>query len=501
MEVPRGKFVSIRKKFYSLAAAVFIISITTNIISYASYASFVAQYKASIITQNALSDFFQSNRSLSTLFSNYILTPTISNRQSFEGELGNAELIINRIITGTSETGYNQHFVSLGNMLLTFKEKARDTIALLGTSGQTRLYEAAVETQRVNYLIDYSYKKYMDMFTQSQASIAEKLLRSMRITNVLSIVIISAGLSALSLIFLLLSARITRPIISLAKSASELSRYNFEMPGITVHSNDEIGYLADTFNTMQSSIVDYIDRLEKQKDISQKLIVEENKNLKMTGLLKEANIKTLQAQINSHFLFNTLNLISRTAFFEGAPKTIQLIDTMTDFLKYSLSKKDSLVSIFDEIAFAETYIIIQRMRFEDHISIDLTIDDDLPDVKVPSLIIQPLIENAIVHGAYDKITKTDIKVLVTASQNDLLITVSDNGNGMNPEDITGIFAKTPENFDPNPPPGSGLRNVKERLQLYLNDENCVVVSCEKGKFFQVDITVEFSKIPGNHNGV
>jgi sensor histidine kinase YesM len=495
MKARREKFVSIRKKFYYLAAAAFITSITTIILSYASYAFFVGHYRASITTQNALSDFFQSNRNLSTLFSNYIYSPTTSNLQSFEGELGNAEIIINNIINGTSETGYNQHFVSLGNMLLTFKEKAHGTMALLGTSDKQGLYEMAVETQRINYLIDYSYKKYMDMFTQSQASLTMNLLHSMRITNIISVVIITASLSALSLIFLLFSARITQPIISLAKSASEISRYNFKMPGITVHSNDEVGYLADAFNTMQSSIIDYIDRLEKQKDLSQKLIVEENKNLKMAGLLKEANIKTLQAQINSHFLFNTLNLISRTAYFEGAPKTIQLIDTMTDFLKYSLSKKDSLVSIFDEIAFAETYIIIQRMRFEDRISIDLTIDDDLPDIKVPSLIIQPLIENAIVHGAYDKITKTNIEVLVTAGQNSLLITVSDNGNGMHPANIAEIFAGIPENFSSSPTSGSGLRNVKERLQLYLDDENCVTVSCEKDNFFKVDITVDFSRIP------
>jgi sensor histidine kinase YesM len=230
----------------------------------------------------------------------------------------------------------------------------------------------------------------MSFFVQSQANQTEKLLTSMRLNNMISIIIITLGLSIVSFIFLFISNKITKPIILLSRDAADISKYNFTIPNTKADSNDEVHYLVEAFNTMKGRILDYIDKIREQEELSQRLLLEENKNLKMANLLKEANIKSLQTQIKSHFLFNTLNLISRTAYSEGAPKTVQLIDTTTDFLKYSFNKVKAYVSIFDEIAYAETYIIIQRLRFGDHISFDLTVDDDLPDVLVPAWIIQPL---------------------------------------------------------------------------------------------------------------
>jgi sensor histidine kinase YesM len=411
----------------------------------------------SIIAQASLNDFFQSNRNLNTLFSNYILQPTNSNRLSFESELSYAENIINQIISDVFEPDYKLRFTSLRNMLDTFKEKSGDSITLLGTSEQNKLYELTGEVVRVNYLIDYSYKKYMDLFIQSQTSLTGSLLRSMRINGIICVIIITAGLLSVSFVFLILSKKITNPIIIMAKNTAEISRHNFSVPKITVNSNDEIRYLAEAFNAMQADIMDYI-------------------------LLKEASIKTLQSQMNSHFLLNTLNLISRTAYFEGALKTIQLIDTTTDFLKYSLGKKDVVVSIADEIAFAETYITIQRMRFEDRITIDLLVDDDLPDIQVPSLIIQPLLENAIIHGAYDKVTETEITLKITADGKYLTITVHDNGNGADPEELKNIYSK-----------GSGLSNTRERLKIFLGGDDGISVTSEKGKFFKAEIKIEYNR--------
>jgi sensor histidine kinase YesM len=451
-----------------------------------------------MIAQTALSNFFKSNKSLNILFTNYIIEPNNLNLQSFEGELGYAKNILDDIIKNASDNDYKSRFTSLKNMLSTFQEKSRVAIRLIGTNDTKRLFETTEETIYISFLIDYSYQKYMNLFIQSQAVRTDKLLISMRLNNTISIIIITVGLSLVSALFLFFSNKITKPIILLAKNASEISKYNFNIPDMKVDSNDEINYLSEAFNTMKGSILDYIDKLQEQKEISQRLLLEENKGLKMESLLKEANIKSLRMQINSHFLFNTLNLISRTAYFEGAPKTIQLIDTTTDFLKYSLSKTEAYVSIFDEIAFAETYIIIQRTRFEDHISFDLTVDDDLPDVQVPSLIIQPLIENAIIHGTYDKIGQTEIKVLVTAAENRLKIVVSDNGRGMKQKDLENIFSQ-----DSGKVSGIGLRNVKDRLDIYLNGKNSIFVSSEEGKFFKIEINIDMEHIrkTGNEQGV
>jgi sensor histidine kinase YesM len=478
------RFVSIRTKFYLLAITVFIITVFSNVISFYFYSSAIDTYKTTMSVQTSLSDFFQSNKNLNTLFSNYIIESSSYNFQLFEEELTYANDILNDIVKNASDDDYRARFTSLRNMLITFQENARTTIGLIGPGEKRQLFEATQETAHISFLIDYSYQKYMNLFIRYQAMRTDTLLSSMRLNNMISITIITAGLSVISLFFLFFANKITKPIILLAKNASEISKNNFLVPEIKLDSNDEINYLSEAFNTMKNSILDYIGKIQEQEKMTQRLLLEENKSLKMENMLRDANIKSLQMQINSHFLFNTLNLISRTAYFEGAPKTIQLIDTTTDFLKYSLSKIEPYVSIFDEIAFAETYIIIQHTRFGDHISFDLTVDDDLPDVHVPSLIIQPLIENAIIHGTYDKIGQTEIKVLVTADENRLKIAVSDNGQGMAQEELKRIFSRDSEKSS-----GIGLRNVKDRLNMYFDGKNEISVFSEEGEFFRIEITI------------
>jgi sensor histidine kinase YesM len=481
------RFVSIRTKFYLLTITVFIITVFSNVTSFYFYSSAIDIYKTTMGVQASLSNFFQSNKNLNTLFSNYIIESSNQNFQLFEEELSYAKDILNDIVENTSDDDYRARFGSLRNMLITFQENAQTAIGFIEPGEKRRLFEASQETTHVSFLIDYSYQKYMNLFIRYQAIRADTLLGSMRLNNTISIIIITAGLSVIGLFFLLFANKITKPIILLAKNASEISKNNFHVPEIKLDSNDEINYLSEIFNTMKNSILDYIDEIHEQRKLAQKLLLEENKSLKMENMLKEANIKSLQMQINSHFLFNTLNLISRTAYFEGAPKTIQLIDTTIDFFKYSLNKIEPYVSIFAEIAFAETYIIIQRTRFGDHISFDLTVDDDLPDIYVPSLIIQPLIENAIIHGTYDKIGQTEIKVLVTADENRLKIAVSDNGKGITQKELENIFTQNGD--DGGKSSGIGLRNVKDRLNIYFDGKNEISVFSEEGRFFRIEIAI------------
>jgi two-component system sensor histidine kinase YesM len=118
-------------------------------------------------------------------------------------------------------------------------------------------------------------------------------------------------------------------------------------------------------------------------------------------------------------------------------------------------------------------------------------------VHVPSLIIQPLIENAIIHGTYDKIGQTEIKVLVTATEKFLKIAVSDNGKGMGPEELKNIFSRNNDNSGKSS--GIGLHNVKDRLDMYLEGKNEISIFSEKGKFFRIEINIvlEHLKITTN----
>ena len=271
---------------------------------------------------------------------------------------------------------------------------------------------------------------------------------TMKDNNRLCNIVFAAGLLFLCIAGYLTTRKITRPLISVVSSAKELTNRHFEIPDIDVDTNDEMEILANAFNKMKNSINGYISKINRQ------------------SLLQETSLKALRNQINSHFLFNTLNLISRSAYFEGAPQTIQLIDATTDMLRYSLYKTEDAVNIQDELSFAETYIFIQRMRFVDHLSFELLVDDDLPNILVPSFIIQPLIENAIMHGTYSKPEPCRILTAILKMEHSLLILVEDNGTGVEKDVIPSLLSK-----DFSPPEGSrgiGLKNVRDRIRLFYN---------------------------------
>ena len=488
----KNHYMSIRTKFYFLVGTILLVAILINILSIYFYSMTIKKYQYSAMSQIELNKFYQSNDSIKILFKDYILEPTNTNLLSYEGELGYAKEILTQVVDRTPGEEYTVKFKSLKNMLLSFEEQAQKAIHLIGFSDTNQLLAETEEAIHISDLIGSTYEKYSDILVQSQISQTDAMLASIQTNNMVVIATITIGLFIISASFYVFAHRITEPIILLSKNANEMVKRRFDIPKINTKSNDEIRELADAFDCMKNSIVDYIKMTSEQADLAQKLILEENKNLKSINLLKEANIRALQMQINSHFLFNTLNLISRTAFFEGAPKTIQLIDATTDFLKFSLYKAKSFVSIFDEIAFAESYIFIQRMRFGDRITFDLIIDDALVDMQVPALILQPLIENAIIHGTFDKIEPSKITVKVLNSDNSIILSVEDDGKGMDQKAIDKLFN---EQYKIDQITGGiGLRNVRERLELFLNRTDSMRISSEKDKYFRVEIVLTLQEV-------
>ena len=489
----RSRFISIRTKFNLLAMFVLLVAILTNVVSSHFHSRTIRDYQAITTGQSSINEFFNSNRRIEGLFITYILDQTDTSHLLFEAELLRAYSILNDIIRSMPADSYRARFASLQEMLRSFEAQARIALSYVGSGNNEQMFLEARRALRINELIDFSYGRHIEFIVQVQATQAEALLSSIQLSNLMNVVTMTVGLLVIVVSFWFFSRKISKPIIQLADKATEMSEYNFNIQKIDIDTNDEIGKLARAFNIMQKSIVNYLEQLNNRSELSKKLMQNENKKLRSINLETEATLKTLQMQMNSHFLLNTLNLISRTALFEGAPQTIQLIDSTADFLRYSLYKAKSTVSIFEEIAFAETYITIQRMRFGDHISFDLSVDDNLQDVVVPTLIIQPLIENAIIHGTYDRIENSEIKVLVSQDGSDVKISVSDNGKGMDKNELENIFSDT--DYGHSSRGGIGLNNVKQRLELFFKSDNILSVYSEKNQYFKVEITIQAALSP------
>ena len=200
------------------------------------------------------------------------------------------------------------------------------------------------------------------------------------------------------LMILYITYNITRPIEDLSKAAEEIARGNFDAEEIVVTTDDEYKVMADAFNKMKHSIKEYVDQLHDKADTEARLMDQRMQNLRMQTLLNGAELKALQSQINPHFLFNTLNAVMQLATMEGADRTTIFVDNLARLLRYNVGTMDRTVSLREEIAMVSAYQELFNVRFGDMRSLEFEIDENILDAIVPPLIIQPLVENAYIHG-------------------------------------------------------------------------------------------------------
>lgn len=276
---------------------------------------------------------------------------------------------------------------------------------------------------------------------------------------------------------------LAKPIASLSRRTERIAAGDLNVSDIKVDTNDELGVLAASFNKMAGNIRTLIAQIKQKADVERKLKEEEMKNLKVMTELKQTELKVLQSQINPHFLFNTLNTIARLAMFEEADDTLKLIESTSELLRYNLGKINREgVKLKDEIDNVKEYIYIQRMRFSDRIAFKFDIDESLLGTKAPYLVLQPLVENAIIHGIEPMEKNGELKLSVFEEDAAVIVQIEDNGVGMSREDLEHVH-------NDDSPRSIGLSNVKKRVEYFFERSNLLTVSSEKGKGTIVTITM------------
>ena len=200
------------------------------------------------------------------------------------------------------------------------------------------------------------------------------------------------------ILIVIVTRSITGPLMELTKAANEIAAGNFDVDLVPVSSSDEIGIVTKAFNTMTINIHQYINKIKESMELESRM---KERELMMTNHLKDAQLKYLQAQINPHFLFNTLNAGAQLAMMEGADKTCLFIENVAEFFRFNMKSFNQDSTLRDEIKLVDTYIYILNVRFSGRINFCKQIDDSVLDVKVPSMILQPIVENAVNYGIRD----------------------------------------------------------------------------------------------------
>lgn len=257
-----------------------------------------------------------------------------------------------------------------------------------------------------------------------------------------------------------ISRTITKKINSLIARMKEVQSGNFS--AITsVRGDDEMSDLAKNYNYMLDKINDYADN---QYQLGQEV--------------KSAELKALQAQINPHFLYNTLDLIHWISLENGVKEISEIVMLLSRFYKLSLNKGMDIIPIKNEILHIETYVKLQNYRFNNSINLVTSIDSEINDYGILKLLLQPIVENSILHGILEKTSKSGTIIVTGKLSNGILcFSIDDDGVGMTPEQISRLTDISAMNNSS----GYGIKNVISRIKLYYGDDYGLTYESEFGK--------------------
>ncbi len=334
-------------------------------------------------------------------------------------------------------------------------------------------YENA--TQMYDYINTYIYSLNNQQFKNNSENYTE-LAQAFRLFETVGIGIIIVVIILNVCIITKLVGTIIGPLKTLARSADEVANGNFEVELLDVQTGDEIGVVSGAFNQMVVSIREYIERIRHSMEVER---VMKEKELLMEAHLKDAQLKYLQAQINPHFLFNTLNAGAQLAMMEGADRTYEYVQNMAEFFRYNVKKGDETVTLREEIELVDNYIYILNVRFSGDIHYDKRVDNSLLRVEMPAMILQPIVENCVNHGIREMAGEGRIWLNVYRIDDVVCISVRDNGIGMSAGAIDKVLSGTYREEElAAGSNGIGMDNVIARLKLFTEGEDVMSIISE-----------------------
>lgn len=274
---------------------------------------------------------------------------------------------------------------------------------------------------------------------------------------------------------------IINPVYLLVDSMDKIEKGN---TGITVSHDrhDELGYVFKTFNRMSEEITRLINKVYKE-----------------SLMMKDAEIKALQAQINPHFLCNTLETINWKAKLYGVDDISEMVTALSSIIDANLDRNnEKMIPIRRELEYIDNYNLLIQKRFGKKITFIKSIDDDALDYRIPKLLIQPLIENSIYHGLETKKGGGTVELIISIEEDMLLIIVADDGKGIDDDTLKKLKQSMEENVENQYESRTkiGIMNVHRRIKLIYGSEFGLNIFSESGKGTTIILKLPFNEDQG-----
>lgn len=317
-------------------------------------------------------------------------------------------------------------------------------------------------------ILQYIYTEITELQTARDAN--QKMYTSLITISGIAFIVIVIVTMAVSLS---ISRSISSPVKELNRVTNQVAKGDLSVRA-NISVSDEIGELGESMNIMIDKINELLDQVTSEQI-----------------RLRKAEFELLQSQINPHFLYNTLDTIVWLAEAGDQKMVVSMVENLSDFFRISLSKGKEIISLKDEIQHVRSYLEIQSVRYRDILTYEIDINEELENLMIPKITLQPIVENALYHGIKNKRGMGKIVIRANRKDNNLLVTVSDNGIGMDEAQLSqlqdSINSPTEEKKG-----GFGLYNVNERIKLTFGDKAGIKVDSvyKEGTTVEISLPIE-----------
>lgn len=318
-----------------------------------------------------------------------------------------------------------------------------------------------------------SYQSNFTLWKTIAVTPVSKITNKIKPIQYWIIEIVLLGLIFGSVIIRFSTNRIFMPLKQLTEVMDQVNQENFSFKA-KFQSKDEIGKLSRSFNRM----------MEKIESLISEVYIKEIHR-------KDAEYKALKAQINPHFLYNTLETIRWLAEFKETENISTVAVSLAKLMKGAISNKREYISIEEELEYINAYLEIQNIRFMNKVDVSIHIDQELMDCMIPAFILQPIVENAFIHGIENKVGKSHLNINAYKEKNNVKFLVIDDGIGMNQEIVDALLQNDKIDQKDKESNGSGLLNVHNRICLLHGDKYGLSIQSTPNVGTQVQINIPF----------
>lgn len=456
--------------------------------------AFIYTFFSQQILIKETTDMFDKNMELTSVYRElssiqhemeiYLSTSNSDNLLSFYDHMNKIRSNADKLLSNVSYTAKGIRSMNAAEMIINYLDEAEQAIyAKRGRNidEYTAYYDKTVKDNKyiVQYIEEIMTSELIDS-SDLYVAISNRINFATTFNNMLILVVVIF----ITIMIIIFSFQITKPITRLASYARKVSSGDFEVEVPQVKGG-EIGLLYNTFDLMLVNIRSYIREIQEKARLELSLNEQRMNNLKMKNTLRETELLALQSQINPHFIFNTINIGAKIAMLQGDQTTCTYLEHTADIFRYNLRGFDSLVELKEEIDNVCSYVYLLQTRFGDHVGFELSLGDDETALCtiVPRMMLQPIVENAYIHGISEMESGGRIRLQVESDAEFVWVSVNDNGKGISEEKIRELLTdKSDEDMHlaigtkQGHTTGIGIDNVVKRLRLYYGMQDAINIT-------------------------